>query len=88
LLGKVLSVWDGSAVAGRPPGATATARKPLARRFQRPVGLRSRSPIGLLEALRDLTTRIASSLEELAFLVFFLTFVAFAIGGFLRIYLG
>jgi len=55
---------------------------------RRPIGLRSRSPVGLLEGLRSFLARAVSSLEEIAFLIFFLAFVGFAIGGFLLIYLG
>ena len=55
---------------------------------RRPVGLQSKSPVGMLEGLRKLIGRAIASAEELVFLVFFVAFVAFAIGGFLLIYLG
>jgi hypothetical protein len=55
---------------------------------KRPVGLRERSPIGVLETLQSMVSRAISSAEELVFLVFFIAFVLFAIGGFLLIYLG
>ncbi|MDH3208459.1 MAG: hypothetical protein OEO79_17800 [Gemmatimonadota bacterium] len=88
---KVLAVWEpeaggeSSSGAAGMPAAVKSGRGPPARR---PIGLRSRSPVGLLERLRSILVRGVSSLEEIVFLVFFLAFVAFAIGGFLLIYLG
>jgi len=87
----VLAVWEpeaggeSSSGAAGMPAAVKSGRGPPARR---PIGLRSRSPVGLLERLRSILVRGVSSLEEIVFLVFFLAFVAFAIGGFLLIYLG
>ena len=91
LLGKVLSVWDLGDHAGRPSRkvkADAGLPARIRRGPKRPIGLRSRSPTGPVEALRNIISRAVSSMEELVWLVFFLAFVGFAIGGFLLIYLG
>lgn len=83
LFRKVVAVWDlGDA---RPERAS---RDAPARGERRPVGLRSRSPVSFLEAVRDLVRQGLSSAEELAWLAFFIAFVGFAVGGFLLIYLG
>lgn len=44
--------------------------------------------MGFLDAVRNIVQRGIGSLEELAWLVFFITFVGFAVGGLLLIYLG
>ena len=83
LLRKVVAVWD----LGR---ASATPRRTdsSGSSRERPIGLRSKRPDGLLEASRNVLQHVAGSFEEFVWLAFFVAFVAFAIGGFLLIYLG
>ena len=71
-----------------PSRASAEPTARGSRPARRPVGLRSKSPIGILEGLKNFIGHAISSAEELAFLLFFIAFVGFAIGGFLLIYLG
>jgi hypothetical protein len=63
----------------------ATAHRPTAKS---PIGLRSRSPVGIVEGFVSFIKGVGSSLEEIAWITFFLAFVGFAVGGILLIYLG
>lgn len=71
---KVVAVWD-----------SGTRAQPAARTVHRgsgakaPIGLRSRRPAGLVEALRALVARAVSSGEEIVLAICFLAFVWFAI---------
>ena len=88
---RVLAVWEADAREKSPGGPARVPAEVRSRKgslARRPIGLPSRSPVGLIEGLRSFLKRGASSLEEIAFLIFFLAFVGFAIGGFLLIYLG
>lgn len=98
---RVAAVWDtgsGASEQGRtaergrstrhgrtggsePTNAPAKRRRPA----RKPIGLRARDFGGALEALRKLAARAASSVEEIALLVFFLAFVWFAIDWLLLI---
>lgn len=100
-INRVVAVWDSGGETSKPGGtvepgqhgrAAVTTRRgrapQAARRKQppgRPIGLRARGPEGALETLRKLATRAASSVEEIALLVFFLAFVWFAIDWLLLI---
>lgn len=76
---KVLAVWDGAGGGAAPRVSPRSGRPaPSGRAPRRPVGLPSR-PRGLVQLLRDALTRALSSAEEIAFLVFFLAFVGFAL---------
>lgn len=84
-------MWESGSDSGRAGQQVVRApdaKQPSTPRGRRPVGLRSKSPTGFIEGLRALVTRFGASAEEIAFVIFFLAFVAFAIGGFLLIYLG
>lgn len=79
LFRKVVAVWD-TGVAAQPLGrgggeATAPSRP---RRTGKPIGLPKRE-MGLWAALRERITRTVGSVEQVAFLVFFLAFVGFAL---------
>jgi hypothetical protein len=75
-------VWDGGE-------ASAPSRSPgHARPRRRPIGLRSNRPAGPLDSIKNAVLSAFSSFEELAWAIFFIAFVGFAIGGFLLIYLG
>jgi len=87
----VLAVWESGA------GTTGAVQQTRARTevgtrgsnpARRPVGLRSESPVGIIDGLKRFVRYLISSAEELAFLVFFVAFVGFAIFGFMLIYLG
>lgn len=84
LFRRVVAVWD----VGADSTPVAAPKLHIRRRPRRPIGTRSTSPVGFVEALRDLVRRAASSLEEIAWLTFFIAFVGFAVAGFLLIYLG
>lgn len=81
-LRRVVAVWD-SGPGARASGPTMrrdtqpTARSGLP--LRRPVGLRTRSPVGVLEGLRGLFVRAVSSVEEISFILLFLVFVVLAI---------
>ena len=82
LVRKVVAVWDGSFDAPtRPPSLP--DRRPRPRAIRRRTTERS-----LLGTVCDFLTAPFSSVEELAWALFFLVFVGFAVGGFLLIYLG
>lgn len=83
LFRRVLAVWDvGGSEASAPPPA------PVRARGRTPIGLRSQRPDSPFDLAKTLVRSAFSSPEELAWFIFFLTFVGFAIGGFLLIYLG
>jgi hypothetical protein len=85
LFSRVVAVWDVGAE-GAPRAAPARVSPKRPRR--KSIGTKSRSPSGFVEELVGIVRHAASSLEELAWLTFFIAFVAFAVGGFLLIYLG
>ncbi len=78
LFNRVLAVWD-SGARGAAAARASQARARSGGAAKRPVGLPSRSPTGALEALRDISARIAASWDLIAFLVLFAVFVKFAI---------
>jgi hypothetical protein len=81
-LRRVLAVWDaGAAVgprreAGRPVSGARARGGGLTRR---PVGLRTRSPPGILETFRRIVVRAAASADEIFFIILFIIFVKLAI---------
>jgi hypothetical protein len=85
---KVLAVWESggevSTPMGSPKGESRGAR-PRGVGPGGPIGLRPRAPVGTLEALRDRLVRMVSSADQIAFLIFFLAFVGFAVHWFLLI---
>jgi len=82
LIRKVVAVWEGSAAAVRPASA------PAPKASRRPPRRRPARERGVLRTLRDFLAAPFASLEELAWAVFFIVFVGFAVGGLLLIYLG
>jgi hypothetical protein len=84
LFRKVVAVWDKGAQEAMPSRAPSPAEKRSARRGPR----RARRAPTLFARLRDFLGAPFSSFEELAWAMFFLVFVGFAVGGFLLIYLG
>jgi hypothetical protein len=74
LFGRVVAVWDLGHRA-RPPAKTARPNSEARARRS----LRVRKPIGKLADLRELVTHAIGSVQDAAFLIFFLSFVGFAI---------
>ncbi len=88
-LRRLTAVWDGSGPAAVTQAVDARPETPAGRsRSKKPIGLRSGSPSSPLKWARDWIGLAFGSAEELAWALFFLVFVGFAIGGFLLIYLG
>ena len=83
LFRRVSAVWDGgeAGAGSRPPGRVRSPKRT-------PIGLRSGRPAGPLDGIKTFLLSAFSSFEELAWAVFFVAFVLFAVGGFLLIYLG
>lgn len=82
LVRRVLAVWDTGAGAQRSSGAVrpeSGARGRYSRVTRKPVGLRTKSPVGVLEALRRLGARAISSADEIVFIILFIVFVKVAI---------
>lgn len=67
------------------PRHVARRRPSPGARGGRPLGLRTGSPVGLVEAFRRRIACALGSLEDIVFLVFFLAFVGFAVHWFLLI---
>jgi hypothetical protein len=86
-LGRVVAVWADDATADVPRKVPATGRRARGRvrRARRPIGLRDPAPTGLLAGLRNVVTTVASSMEELVWLVFAVAFTVLAVGGFVLI---
>jgi hypothetical protein len=84
LFRKVVAVWD----EGAKEVVSSRAPSPAGKRSARPGPRRAPDAPTLFARLRDFLGAPFSSLEELAWAVFFLVFVGFAVGGFLLIYLG
>lgn len=79
--GKVVAVWEsGTGTEASPESSSriSTARDASARRRGRPVGLRTRESVGLLQSLKDLVVGSFSSVEEIVFIIMFIAFVKFA----------
>jgi hypothetical protein len=83
LFRKVVAVWDLGSAAATPRRTDGSGPSRGS-----PIGLRSKRPDGLVEAARNVLQHVAGSFEELVWLAFFVAFAAFAVGGFLLIYLG
>jgi len=83
----VLAVWADSASAEALSKAPTTERgwRGRIRRAREPIGLRNPAPTGVPAGLRNLVTTVASSMEELVWLVFAVAFTVLAIGGFVLI---
>ncbi len=80
-LGRVVAVWDWGS-APRPTAVTKRALTAPTRRgggTRRPIGLPTRSPVGVLKTLRSLAVRLMSSADEIVFIILFLVLVKFAI---------
>lgn len=71
---KVVAVWEPNGVSQTSPKAV--RRVPEARATSR---LRSRSPVGIVEAVWGRVVRAISSFPEIAFLILFLAFLGFAV---------
>jgi hypothetical protein len=86
LFKKVVAVWEsdtGAGVSKEPVGNAAHAKSRSGVGTRKPIGLRTGRPVGILEALRERVVGTVGSVEEIAFLIFFLAFVGFAIHWFL-----
>jgi len=83
----VQAVWtDGAGAGGRSTASEADRQLPgRVRRPWAPIGLRNPVPSGVLAGLRNLVSNVASSMEELVWLVFAVAFTVLAIGGFVLI---
>ena len=82
LFRRVLAVWDIGAGAQRSSEAVrpaSRARRRSSRVTRNPVGLRTRSPVGILDALRRLGVRAISSADEIVFIILFIVLVKVAI---------
>lgn len=75
---KILAVWDEAS--GRRRAASRKLAEPVARKRspRKPVGLPVR-PRELVQVIRDWVAGAVASAEEIAFIVFFLAFVGFAL---------
>jgi hypothetical protein len=85
---KVLAVWAsdvGVPTPGELPARDSRGARPRGGGPGGPIGLRPRAPVGILEALRERLVRIVSSADQIAFLIFFLAFVGFAVHWFVLI---
>ena len=77
---KVVAVWD-TGVAVQPSGGDEATPPSRRRRTGKPIGLPKRE-IGLWAGLRERIARTLGSVEQIAFLVFFLAFLGFALHWF------
>lgn len=87
-LRRVLAVWDSGGGPRPSDEAVGPPRKGKTRgprRSARPVGLRTRSPLGIVAALERAVARATSSLEQIALIILFLAFVWFGIDWLLLI---
>jgi hypothetical protein len=90
LFKTVVAVWDADTGARASEGVRRRPEgpgPPKELRKRTPLGLRTRTPPGILEVLRECLVRVIASAEELVFLILFLAFVGFAIYWF-RLILG
>jgi hypothetical protein len=88
LFKRVVAVWEsetGARVSKESIKRAARAKSRSGVRTGRPIGLRTGRPVGILGALWERVLGTIGSVEQIAFLVFFLAFVGFAIHWFLLI---
>ena len=84
-LRRVVAVWESGGIV--PRAQERVARAPTRTSFSdRPVGLRTMSPRGVLESLQGFVRRATSSSDEIAFVFLFAVFVWFALEILLLLY--
>lgn len=82
LFKRVVAVWEsetGARISKEPVRPPARAKPRGGVRPGKPIGLRAQKPVGMLEALWERVVGTIGSVEQIAFLIFFLAFVGFAI---------
>ena len=78
---NVVAVWDsgtGAQASAESLSRISTSKEGRVQRTERPVGLRTKTPVGLLESVKDFILGAFSSVEEIAFIILFIAFLKFS----------